>query len=181
MTSPRPLLIVDDDDTLRTQLVRAFSRRGISALGAADHAAAMHLARAHRPERAVIDLRMPPGPSGLVLLRDLIALDATIRVVVLTGYGSIATAIKAIRAGAVQYLPKPADADEILAAFTGEASSPRGDAALAPPTPSLARAEWEHIQRVLADCDGNVSRAAQRLGVHRRTLQRKLQKYPPPQ
>ncbi len=177
-SEPRPLLVVDDDTTLRTQLVRAFERRGFAALAAGDHATAMRLARSHHPARAVIDLRMP-GPSGLVLLRDLIALDPAIRVVVLTGYGSIATAIEAIRAGAVQYLPKPADADEILAAFRGE-SGAAASVSDSPATPSLARAEWEHIQRVLADCGGNISQAAQRLGLHRRTLQRKLHKYPPP-
>jgi two-component system response regulator RegA len=93
----------------------------------------------------------------------------------LTGYGSIATAVQAVREGAVGYLPKPADADEILAALNGTNTAK----AAAVETPSLARAEWEHIQRVLTDCGGNISEAARRLGIHRRSLQRKLHKYPP--
>ncbi len=125
------------------------------------------------PEYAVIDLRMP-GRSGLELLGELLAADPSTRVVVLTGYGSIATAIEATRRGAAAYLPKPADADEILQALFGE-----GSAVTEIDTPSLARAEWEHIHRVLQDSGDNVSAAARRLGLHRRSLQRKLQKYPP--
>jgi len=170
-------LVVDDDPVFRERLARALRSRGFDVSTAADYDAAMALAREDSPELAVIDLRMP-GRSGLELLRDLLALDPATRVVVLTGYGSIATAADAIRMGAVHYLAKPADADEILAAFV------RTDAALSsPPTdfvaPSLARAEWEHINRVLSDCGGNVSEAARRLGMHRRSLQRKLSKYPP--
>ncbi len=120
-----------------------------------------------------------PGRSGLELLRALLAIDPSTKVVVLTGYGSIATAVDAMRLGAVHYLAKPADVEEILAAFQ------RGDGPVTVAAgedigaPSLARAEWEHINRVLADCDGNISEAARRLKVHRRSLQRKLQKYPP--
>jgi len=138
----------------------------------------MALAQTDCPEMAVVDLRMP-GRSGLELIRDLKALDAETKIVVLTGYGSIATTIDAMKLGAVYYLPKPADADDIVAAFA------RGEAPpLVPPepdyqAPSLARAEWEHINLVLADCGGNVSEAARRLKLHRRTLQRILQKYPP--
>jgi two-component system, response regulator RegA len=103
---------------------------------------------------------------------------AETKIVVLTGYGSIATAMEAVRLGATGYITKPADVDDVLAAFA------RGDAAAVPPVagyaaPSLARAEWEHINRVLADCDGNISEAARRLKIHRRSLQRKLQKRPP--
>ncbi len=138
----------------------------------------MALARVDSPELAVVDLKMP-GRSGLELVQALRAIDPATRVVVLTGYGSIATAIDAVRLGATHYLPKPADADDIVAAFA------RGEAPpLEPPepdyqAPSLARAEWEHINRVLSDCAGNISEAARRLGIHRRSLQRKLQKYPP--
>jgi two-component system response regulator RegA len=117
-----------------------------------------------------------PGASGIEVLDALRAIDPATRVLMLTGYGSIATAVEATRRGAVGYLPKPADADEIVAALTGTAGPGVGADF---ETPSLARAEWEHIQRVLADCDGNVSETARRLGIHRRSLQRKLQKYPP--
>jgi two-component system response regulator RegA len=113
-------------------------------------------------------------------VRDLHALDASTRIIVLTGYGSIATAVEAVRLGAFNYLPKPADVDDLLLAFSrgpGEVAEVSED--FQPPT--LARAEWEHIQRVLADCGGNISEAARRLGLHRRSLQRKLQKYPPAQ
>ena len=173
------ILLVDDDEILRERLGRALRDRGYEVRLARDFDEAMAVSRVESAEMAVVDLRMP-GRSGLELVQALHALDATIRIVVLTGYGSIATAIDAVRLGAVNYLPKPADADDILAAFT------RGDApaavALDPEhqTPSLARAEWEHMSRVLADCGGNVSAAARRLGLHRRSLQRKLQKYPPP-
>lgn len=171
------MLVVDDDDVLRAQLVRVFERRGFAAHGASDAETARALASTIAPKLAVIDLRMP-GDDGLALLRDLLRIKPDTRIVMLTGYGSIATAVEAVRLGAVNYLPKPADVDDILAAFE------RGDA---PPlssseayeAPSLARAEWEHINRVLADCGGNISEAARRLGIHRRSLQRKLQKYPP--
>ena len=172
------ILVVDDDPVFRERLARALRARGFEVSTASDYESAMVLAREDSPELAVIDLRMP-GHSGLELLRDLLALDPTTRVVVLTGYGSIATAVDAIRMGAVHYLSKPADADEILAAFVRKDLPP-----LSPPpfdftAPSLARAEWEHINRVLSDCGGNISEAARRLGLHRRSLQRKLAKYPP--
>jgi len=184
--SERPsLLVVDDDEVLRERLVRAFRERAYDAVGVANGDDALALAAADPPELAVVDLRMP-GRSGLEVVRELIALDPATLVVVLTGYGSIATAVEAIRIGAKHYLTKPADADEILRAFQRDgapASTPGGFAqpagASEPETPSLARTEWEHIQRVLADVNGNVSEAARRLGLHRRSLQRKLAKYPP--
>lgn len=172
------ILIVDDDELFRTRLAAAFERRGYEARAADGHEEAVHLARLDSPELAVVDLRME-GPSGLELLRDLREIDPATKVVMLTGYGSIATAVEAMRLGAVNYVPKPADADEIIVAFE------RGEAPPLEPTdrefdaPSLARAEWEHINRVLSDCGGNISETARRLGIHRRSLQRKLQKYPP--
>ncbi len=175
---PVSLLLVDDDDVLRTRLARALSARGFDVRAAAGPEEAERMAREDSPELAVVDLRMPGG-SGLDLVRRLLAIDASTRVVVLTGYGSIATALDAIRLGAVHYLPKPADVDEILAAFDRGGQEPNAARAATFETPSLARAEWEHIQRVLSDCDGNVSEAARRLGLHRRSLQRKLRKYPP--
>lgn len=172
------LLIADDDRILRERMARAFRDRGFDVRTAADYNEALTLAKEDSPEMAVIDLKMP-GASGLQLVRELKAIDPATKIVVLTGYGSIATAIDAIRLGATYFLPKPADADDILAAFARGQTPP-----LDPPTPdyrapSLARAEWEHINRVLSDCGGNISEAARVLGIHRRSLQRKLQKYPP--
>ncbi|MBI3783411.1 MAG: response regulator [Deltaproteobacteria bacterium] len=177
-TTRPSILIVDDDDVLRERLGRAFRDRDYDVRSAASYDEAMSAAGDESPELAVVDLRMP-GRSGLELVRDLHELDPSTRIVVLTGYGSIATAIEAVRLGATYYVAKPADADDVLAAFA------RGEAPpLDPPQsdyvpPSLARAEWEHINRVLSDCAGNISEAARRLGIHRRSLQRKLQKYPP--
>jgi len=169
------ILLVDDDVTLRERLARALRERGydVRTAGSADEA--MEQVRADSPELAVLDLRMP-GRSGLDLLREMREHDPATRILVLTGYGSIATAVEATKLGAEGYLPKPVDADELLAAFARSGTQPAPDHF---ETPSLARAEWEHIQRVLADCGGNISEAARRLGIHRRSLQRKLQKYPP--
>lgn len=171
------LLLVDDDEVFRERLARALRQRGFAVLTATNYDEAMEQARREAPDMAVVDLRMP-GRSGLELTRDLHALDPTMRIVVLTGYGSIATAIEAMRVGAAYYVSKPADADDILAAFA-RAEAPPLEAAPKYVAPSLARAEWEHINRVLADCGGNISEAARRLGIHRRSLQRKLRKYPP--
>jgi len=170
------MLIVDDDEVLRERLAKALRARGYEVRTAKDAAAALELARQESPELALVDLRMP-GASGLELIGELKALDPATKIVVLTGYGSIATAVEAIKLGATHYVPKPADVDEILAGFAqGQPSATPSEALSAP---SLARAEWEHINRVLSDCGGNISEAARRLGVHRRSLQRKLQKYPP--
>jgi two-component system response regulator RegA len=170
------LLIVEDDDVLRSRLVRAFRDRGFEVREAADAASAIAQAKRESPEFALVDLRLP-GASGLEVVQGLVSIDATTNVVVLTGYGSIATALDALRLGATHYLTKPADVDEILAGFArarGGASGERPSES----TPSLARVEWEHINRVLTDCAGNVSQAARILGIHRRSLQRKLAKYP---
>jgi two-component system response regulator RegA len=180
-TQPPSLLLVDDDEVFRERLARAFRGRGFEVRTAGDVGLALSLAREDTPELAVVDLRMPGG-SGLDLVRELKALDPSTEVVVLTGYGSIATAVEATKRGASNYLPKPADADDILQAFArgrgdGDGESLDPDGALR--APSLARAEWEHIHRVLGDCSGNISEAARRLGIHRRSLQRKLQKFAP--
>jgi two-component system, response regulator RegA len=168
----RSLLIVDDDAPFRERLVRAMRDRGFEARGAADRQAALHAAREDSPELALVDLRLG-HESGLDLVRELKQNDPSTVVVVLTGYGSIATAVESVKLGAATYLTKPADADQIVAAFEGTQPAEQ------PTVPSLARVEWEHIQRVLADCGGNVSQAARTLGLHRRSLQRKLTKYPP--
>jgi two-component system, response regulator RegA len=171
------MLIVEDDAVLRGRLARAFRERGFEVREAPDGAVALELARAEPPEQAIVDLRMP-GLSGLDVVQGLKEADPSTAVVVLTGYGSIATALEAVRLGATHYLTKPADADEILAAFArGSAPQPAPDGAQ---PASLARVEWEHINRVLGDCGGNVSQAARLLGIHRRSLQRKLAKYPLP-
>jgi two-component system, response regulator RegA len=172
------LLLVDDDATLRERLARAFRERGYDVTTAGSYEEALAAAHRDSPELAVVDLRMP-GHSGLELVRDLLAVDASTQIVVLTGYGSIATAVDAIHLGALNYLPKPADAEDILAAFARGAQAPSLSAPESFQAPSLARAEWEHIQRVLSDCGNNISEAARKLGIHRRSLQRKLQKYPP--
>jgi two-component system response regulator RegA len=175
------VLVVDDDETFRSRLVRAFQAREFEAQGAKDGESAIALAKKESPEYAVVDLRMP-GISGLDVVRELKAIDAMTNIVVLTGYGSIATALEAVRLGATHYLTKPADVDDLLAAFD-RANRPPGEPLPPPPVeamnvPSLARAEWEHINRVLTDCGGNISQAARLLGLHRRSLQRKLSKYP---
>src|SRR5580658_7252582 len=171
----RAALVVDDDDIFRNRLCRAFAARGWEAMGAAHGASALELAAQSSPDLAVVDLRLP-GMSGLDIVQGLRRLDETTCIIMLTGYGSIATALTATKLGADHYLGKPADADQILNAYS-RISEGLND----PPhaVPSLARVEWEHIQRVLTDCDGNVSQAAKLLGLHRRSLQRKLAKYPP--
>ncbi len=174
----RSLLVVDDDVTFRTRLVRALADRGLEVVAAGGYDEAVASARRDTPELALVDLRLPTR-SGLDVVRALKELDATTIIVVLTGYGSIATAVESLKLGAATYLTKPVDADQILAAFNGERVLPAGDEASA--VPSLARVEWEHIQRVLADCGGNLSHAARLLGIHRRSLQRKLSKDPAPE
>jgi two-component system response regulator RegA len=169
------ILVVEDDTAFRRILVEAFRERGYEAEGVADAAAAVSAAERDSPEMAVVDLRLP-DQSGLEVVRRLKALDPSTAVVVLTGYGSIATALESVRLGAMHYLTKPTDADRILAAFQhGLAARPRE---LPTEPPSLARVEWEYLNRVLTDCDGNVSEAARQLGMHRRSLQRKLARNP---
>ncbi|HEX4131254.1 MAG TPA: response regulator [Pirellulales bacterium] len=179
MASDAPsILVVDDNEPLRRQLARSLERRGYAVRVARNYDEAVVLAEEESSELAVVDLRMP-GRSGLELLQALKRIDQATRVLVLTGFGSIATAVDAMRLGATNYVTKPADADEILAAFA-RAEQPVLDVrADEYQVPSLARREWEHIQRVLSDCGGNVSEAARRLGIHRRSLQRKLQKLAP--
>ena len=180
--SPKPsILLVDDDERLRSRMARAFEQRGYEAQQANGYEGALAVAELESTEYAVVDLRMP-GKSGLELVRELHRIDPATKIVVLTGYGSIATALEAVRLGATHYLTQPADVDEVIASF-GRSDAPLdGEAAPAereaPETPSLARVEWEHIQRVLTDCGGNITKASERLGIHRRSLQRKLSKFP---
>ena len=150
-------------------------------MGAADGAEALARATEESPDLAIVDLRLPES-SGLDIIQSLRRLDETTCIIMLTGYGSIATALEAVRLGAQHYLTKPADVESILAAFERrtDAAAPPIDAPIPMETPSLARVEWEHINRVLMDCNGNVSQAARVLGLHRRSLQRKLSKFPLP-
>jgi two-component system response regulator RegA len=166
------ILIVDDDEPFRLALRTAFLRRGYEVSLAGSPAEVEAALREGTPQYAVIDLRMPGG-SGLEVVRTLRALEKPPAVVVLTGYGTIGTAVEAMRLGAINYLNKPADADEIEAALRGMRTPPMEE------VPSLDRQEWEYLNRILADCNGNISEAARRLKMHRRTLQRKLQKHPP--
>ncbi len=175
ISGPIDFLLVDDDDTFRDVLARMLTRRGYAVQGAANGLEAVALARTLQPQRIVLDLSMP-GESGLLVLPRLLAAAPQAKVVVLTGYASIATAVDAIKLGAVNYLTKPAEVGAILAAFDARADV---DPAQVPDEPmSVDRLEWEHIQRVLAEHEGNISATARALKMHRRTLQRKLSKRP---
>ncbi len=169
------LLIVDDDEPFRTRLGRALEKRGFQPLLAASVSDAQALIRDIPPAFAVVDLRLEDG-DGLQVVEQIRAKRDDCRVVMLTGYGNIATAVAAVKAGAIDYLSKPADADDVekaLLARPGERPAP-------PENPMSAdRVRWEHIQRVYELCDHNVSETARRLGMHRRTLQRILAKRAP--
>ena len=171
------ILLVDDEEFFRERLTRAFTGRGFTVFAAANYTEALEIVEKNRPAIGVFDLRMP-GKSGLDLVAAAKKIHPEMRIVVLTGYGSIATATDAVKLGALNYLPKPADVDDIIKAFS-EDSDPEGEDMGDFVPPSLARVEWEHINRVLNDCGGNISAAAKKLGIHRRTLQRKLYKYAP--
>lgn len=168
-------LIVDDDQAFRERLCSAIESRGHKAVGAESFDTAMSVVQKFKPQRVVLDLKMP-GKSGLDLIPELIRIVPEVQIVVLTGYGSIPSALQAVKNGAINFLTKPLDTDSIIVGFSS-AESPQvydGD----PKIPSLALAEWEYINRVLNDCEGNISRTAKILQVHRRTLQRKLHKMP---
>ena len=164
------LLLVDDDTTLREVLAKALSKRGYEVNSAANISDAEKIAREINPAFAVVDLKMN-DESGLTLIPKLCAINPGIRIVVLTGYASINTAVEAIKLGAINYLTKPADTDEIIAMFNEETDKQTT-------SKPLHQVEWDHIQEVLSACNGNISHAAEKLGMHRRTLQRKLKKKP---
>jgi len=177
----RPLeriLVVDDDGVFRERLAASLRRRGHEVVTAAGLDEVKALVPGFSPGCAVVDLRLE-GESGLEVARVLRDRLQDIRILILTGYGSIATAVDAMRLGAVDYLSKPADTDQIEAAMFGKGEAAGSVAKAIALVPSLDRVEWEHMQRVLRDCDGNISATARKLGIERRTLQRKLQKYPP--
>ena len=173
--SERTLLIVDDDEPLCQRLARAMERRGFIVRTADSVAAGIAAATEQPPVFAVVDLRLGDG-SGLDVVKTLRKSRPNARIVMLTGYGNIATAVAAVKAGAVDYLPKPVDADAVEHALLATES------ALPPPPEdpmSADRVRWEHIQRVFEQCDRNVSETARRLKMHRRTLQRILGKHAP--
>jgi two-component system response regulator RegA len=173
------IMLVDDSIVLRDRLAQAFQERGYRVEVASNYDEALTVFRQHPTDLAVVDLRMP-GKTGLALVPQLKKISPETRVLILSGFGSISTAIDAVRLGATNFLPKPADADDILAAFArgdSDVEIPQAEEEI--PVPTLAQAEWEHIHRVLADCSGNISEAARRLGIHRRSLQRKLRKRAP--
>ncbi|SDN09303.1 response regulator transcription factor [Vreelandella arcis] len=174
-TQEQRLLIVDDDEMFCHVLSRSLTRRGFEVVIAHDADQALTLAAQHKPTMATLDLKLE-NSSGLKLLPDLLAVVPHCHVVVLTGYSSIATAVEAIKLGAMNYLCKPVDADDVLTAFEREDGDPNIEVADNPP--SINRITWEHIQKVLQEHDGNISATARALGMHRRTLQRKLQKRP---
>jgi two-component system response regulator RegA len=172
----RPVLLLVDDDMVYCRVLGdALKKRGYEVFTTHDLATALRLAREQQPEFAVIDLRVG-NESGLELVKQLADMDETIRAIMLTGYASIATAVEAIKLGAVHYLTKPANADEIAAAL----QRAEGDISVAPSGQPLSvrRLEWEHLQKVLLEHNGNISAAARALKMHRRTLQRKLAKRP---
>ncbi|WP_062226985.1 response regulator transcription factor [Aureimonas frigidaquae] len=169
------LLIVEDDLALAKALSRSFERRGYTVRHVTDYEAMERLLATFLPAYAVVDLKLV-GPSGLDCVKRLHAADPAMRIVVLTGFASIATAVEAVKLGAAHYLPKPANTDDIERAFEREG----GDASVAVdgrPT-SLKNLEWERIHQTLVDADFNISETARRLGMHRRTLARKLEKRP---
>ncbi|MBU2848028.1 MULTISPECIES: response regulator transcription factor [Acidithiobacillus] len=169
------IMVVDDDITFCRVLSTAFSRRGFRVCTVHDTADTITVAEKYLPDAVVLDLRMP-GISGLELITPLRNIIPDIRILVLTGYASIATAIEAIKLGAVYYLTKPADADEIIARLNEHNGNPA--APVKNDLLSARRLEWEHISKVLMTCNGNISAAARCLGIHRRSLQRKLNKRP---
>lgn len=169
------VLLVDDDESFTQVLSRALVRRNYHTLIAHDTHSAIALAKQHNINRAIVDLKME-GESGLTAITELKQLHPDLRIVMLTGYSSVATAVEAIKLGATNYLCKPATTEEILAAF----DNVKGNANITIPDnrPSIDRLEWEHIQKVLNENNGNISATSRALGMHRRTLQRKLNKRP---
>lgn len=177
MTDSKPSVLIIDDDLHFTQvLCRSLERQGYPSQHATSAAEALTLAESFRPRWIVLDLRLA-NESGLPLIQPLTQLLPESRIVMLTGYASIPTAVEAVKLGAYNYLHKPATLQELINAFSDNPEHPAGD------TPaevmSVERMEWEHIQRVLNEHEGNISATARALNMHRRTLQRKLQKYAP--
>jgi len=168
-------LLIDDDEVYARILQRSLQRRGLQVRIAHDAASALALVEAEAPDFALVDLKIGAS-SGLDLIAPLRAARADMQIVLVTGYASVATAVEAIKRGADNYLPKPVTAEALLRALNDEPAAEEVDTM----TP-LSRLEWEHIQQAMLACDGNVSAAARLLGMHRRSLQRKLAKRPGPE
>lgn len=172
--SDTSLLVIDDDRAFRERLAMILERRGFDARIAEGYQDGLNKALANPPAYATVDMRLGDG-NGLDLVSELRAIRPDMRIVILTGYGNIASAVAAVKTGAVDYLAKPADPDDVIKSLTME-----GVRADPPETPMSAdRVRWEHIQRVYELCDRNVSETARRLNMHRRTLQRILAKRSP--
>jgi len=174
MDTERLLLIVEDDDAFARTLIRSFERRGYVVLRAASLGEVEVLLDTHRPGYAVVDLKLAGDASGLACVQRLHAHDEQMLIVVLTGYASIATAVEAIKLGACHYLAKPANTDDIEAAFSRNEGD--ADVELGTRPTSIKTLEWERIHETLAATGFNISETARRLGMHRRTLARKLEK-----
>jgi two-component system, response regulator RegA len=172
----KQLLIVDDDEAFCSAMARVQRRAGFSVEIAYNLEQAKQIAITKKPEYAVVDLKIA-NESGLELIEQLKSINQNIRIVILTGYASITTAVEAIKLGAVQYLTKPAEVNDIINALL-ENSSGNSNIDLPTDPMSVKRLEWEHLQKVLSDHNGNISATAKSLSMHRRTLQRKLQKHP---
>jgi len=168
---PKRILVCDDDDPFRRRLARALRDRGVEVYEAENAQSGAEVFAEYGPDAALVDLRMP-GEGGLWLVREISKAGPSCKIVVLTGFGSIATALEAVRRGALNYITKPATVDQILSAFSPDSADFEQPAVM----PSLAEVEAEYVQRVLDECEGNVSRSAKVLGVHRRSLQRKLRR-----
>ena len=168
-------LLIDDDESFTLVLARALQRRGFTTQSAHSDTEAIALAKGQSFDKAIVDLKMQ-GVSGLTLIPTLKQLQPQLEIVMLTGYSSVATAVEAVKLGATNYLCKPASTTEILSAFTN--TSGDVEAVIPEKRPSVDRLEWEHIQKVLNENHGNISATARALGMHRRTLQRKLNKHP---
>ena len=171
----KSILILDDNEVFASTLSRSFKRKGYESFVALNINDAQHLAVMHQPDFAVVDLKIDQE-SGLHFLPLLLESSPSTKALVLTGYSSISTTVEAMKLGCVNYLCKPVNTDEILQALVGD--QPHPEISLPDTPPSVNRMEWEHIQRVLTQHDGNISTTAKALGMHRRTLQRKLQKRP---
>lgn len=176
---PQPLwpslLLVDDDEVFCQVLCKAIQKREYLVEVAFNQKQAIRIAQQQHPEYAIVDLRIGQD-SGLNVIKSLVESEPGIRIVVLTGYASISTAVESIKLGAIHYLTKPAEVDDILQAFYFDEGNAEMDLQTRPM--SAKRMEWEHLQKVLGDFDGNISAAARAMGMHRRTLQRKLSKKP---